>query len=182
MATTTRTPSGLSVTLAARGDVHVLTLAGRLDETFEDVVNGAFQKLVDRKQWGVVVDLGGLTYLNSRGVSVFIAVVDDLRAAGGDLKLAASPAQARLVLERLGVDKLLQQFDTVEKAVDAFKVPIQEFLSEGGLDVFVAGAKGKTFHASGCPKVKKLKAVKILHSKKSARDAGLKPCPKCCGR
>lgn len=179
MGTTTTRSGALQVTVAARGDVHVVALAGRLDETFEDRLAGAFEKLLDRKQVCVVVDLGGLSYLNSRGVSAFIAAVDALREAGGDLKLAAPSAQSKLVLERLGVDQLIQQFQSVDLAVDAFKVPIGEFLSDGGLDVFVAGAKGKTFHASGCSKVKMLKAVRILHSKKSARDAGLKPCAKC---
>jgi methylphosphotriester-DNA--protein-cysteine methyltransferase len=47
--------------------------------------------------------------------------------------------------------------------------------------VFVAGARAKTFHSSDCAKVKKLKSVKILPSKKAARDAGLKACGKCCG-
>lgn len=172
--------SALRVTVAPRGEVQVLALSGRLDETFEDVLKDKFERLLDRKQVCVVVDLGGLSYLNSRGVSAFIAAVDALREAGGDLKLAAAPPQATLVLERLGVDKLLQRFETAEQAVGAFNVPIQEFLSQGGLDVFVAGARAKTFHASGCASVKRLKAVKILHSRKSARDAGLKPCPRCC--
>ena len=182
MAATLPAARSLGVDVAERGDARVVKLSGRLDETFEQQLAKTLATLLEKSQVRVVVDLRELTYLNSRGVSAFIATVDALREAGGDLKLAGSPAQARLVLERLGVDRLIQQFGTVDEAVEAFKVPIQDFLSNGALDVFITTPRGKTFHASGCAKVKRLKSVKILTSKKAARDAGLKPCPRCVER
>jgi anti-sigma B factor antagonist len=176
--TSTLTP--LRVRVTERGEISVVKLAGRLDQTFEKAIADTLEKLAELKWFRVIVDLSALEYLNSRGVSVFIAVVDDLRAEGGDLKLVGAPPQAKLVLERLGVDRLLQQFGTVEQAVEGFQVAIQEFLSQGGLESFVVGVRSKTFHASGCAKVKKLKSVRLLASKKAARDGGLRECPKCC--
>jgi len=175
--TSTLTP--LRVDVSQRGDLRVVTLVGRLDQTFEELLARTLEQLVEQQQVRVIVDLGGLNFLNSRGVSAFIAAVDELRGAGGDLKLARAPAQSRLVLERLGIHQILQHFDTVDQAADAFQVPIQEFLSQGGLDVFVAGLRGKTFHSSSCTRVRNLKSVKILASKKAARDAGLRPCRRC---
>jgi anti-sigma B factor antagonist len=157
----------------------VMVLQGRLDETFEATLVEALGDLLERRRVRVVVDLRKLRYLNSRGVSIFIAAMDRLRDAGGDLKIAGAPPQARLVLERLGVDRLLQQFATSEEAIDAFKVPIQDFLSQGGLGVFVAGPRAKTFHVSDCASVRRLKSLRILSSKKAARDAGLSPCRRC---
>ena len=182
MASTLPAARSLGVDVAARGDLRVVKLSGRLDETVEIQLAKTLAKLLEKNQVRVVVDLGGLAYLNSRGVSAFIATLDALREAGGDLKLAGAPAQAKLVLERLGVDRLIQQFETVDEAAEAFKVPIQDCLSDGALEVFVTTPRGKTFHASGCAKVKRLKSVKILTSKKAARDAGLKPCPRCVER
>lgn len=179
MTTMVSAARSLGVDVAERGDVRVVKLSGRLDETFEQKLAKTLAALLEKNQVRVVVDLRELTYLNSRGVSAFIAAVDALREAGGDLKIAGSPAQATLVLERLGVNRLIQQLGTVDEALLAFKIPIQECLSNGALDVFVTTPRGKTFHASGCPKVKRLKSVKILTSKKAAREAGLKPCPRC---
>ena len=176
MATTLSAGRALGVDVAERGDVRVVKLSGRLDEKKLARTLGA---LLQKNQVRVVVDLGELTSLNSRGVSAFIATVDALREARGDLKIAGVPSQAKLVLERLGVDRLIQQFGTVDEAVEAFKAPIRDVLSNGALDVFVTTPRGKTFHASGCSKVKRLKSVKILTSKKAARDAGFKPCPRC---
>jgi len=170
----------LRVDVVRWGEHSVMALEGRLDDAFEEKLGAILNRLLEQKQTRVVVDLRKLSYLNSRGVSIFIAAVDQLREAGGDLKIAGAPPQAKLVLERLGVDRLLQQFATPEEALEAFKVPIQDFLSQGGLGVFVAGPRAKTFHASDCAKVKRLKSVKILSSKKAARDAGLSPCSHCC--
>jgi len=181
MSSSTRAAApALRIEVVQGKECSVVELDGRLDETFEEKIAGALNGLLERHRVRVVVDLRKLSYLNSRGVSIFIAAVDQLREAGGDLKIAGAPPQAKLVLERLGVDRLLQQFATPEEAIEAFQVPIEEFLSDGGLGVFVAGARSKTFHASDCAKVKKLKSVKILPSKKAARDAGLSPCPRCC--
>jgi anti-sigma B factor antagonist len=172
--------AALRVDVKERDDLTVVALAGRLDQTLEERLADIFDHLLEQSRMRVVVDLHDLEFPNSRGVSAFIAAVDELREAGGDLKLVGAPAQARVVLERLGVDRLLQQFATVEEAVEAFQVPIQEFLSQGGLDVFVAGPRAKAFHASGCGQVRRLKSVRILSSKKAARDSGLTPCPRCC--
>ncbi len=169
----------LRVDVVQWGDESVVALEGRLDETFEQTLVGVFNRLLEKKRVRVVLDLRRLQYLNSRGVSAFIAAADTFRGLGGDVKLSGAPAQARLVLERLGVDRLLQQFDTPEEAMKAFVVPIAEFMSNGGLEVFVVGARSKTFHASGCAKVKRLKSVRLLSSKKAARDAGLRACSRC---
>lgn len=179
MTSTLRPP--LSIHVSERNDLTVIALAGRLDQTLEERLEGIFNQLLEKSRVRVIVDLGDLDFLNSRGVSVFIAAIDDLRAAGGDLKLARVPEQSRVILQRLGVDRLLQQFEAIDEAVRGFDIPIQDFLSQGGLDVFIAAPRGKTFHASGCSKVKRLKSVNILPSKKAARDAGLSPCSRCCG-
>ncbi|HEV3026385.1 MAG TPA: hypothetical protein VG457_02375, partial [Planctomycetota bacterium] len=108
-----------------------------------------------------------------------IAALDAFREAGGDLKLAGAPPQARLVLERLGVHRIIQQFPTSQEAFKAFEVPIQDYLSQGGLDVFVTAVRGKVFHASGCSRIRRLTSVRIHATKKAARDAGLKACRRC---
>jgi anti-sigma B factor antagonist len=174
MATTLSAGRALRVEVAERGDVRVVKLSGRLDESFEKKLAKTLGALLERNQVRVVVDLGEWTSFNSRGASAFIATVDALREAGGDLKIAGLPSPAKLV-----PDRRIQQFESVDEAVEAFKVPIRDVLSNGALDVYVTTPRGKTFHASGCATVKRLKSVKVLTSKKAARDAGLKPCSRC---
>lgn len=171
----------LRVGRSDRGEVAVLELAGRLDTPLERVLTAEVRKLCDRGRYRVIVDCGGLAYLSSRGVSVFIAALDELREGGGDLKLARVTPQGALVLDRLGVTHLVQRFDSVEEAVLAFATPIAECLSHGGLDTFVAASGGAVFHASGCRSVAKIRTVRTFASKKEGREAGLRPCRKCIG-
>lgn len=162
-----------------RDDVAVITLVGRLDASLDKGVLDVFEKVRDRGAVNLVADCGGLEYLGSRGVSAFIAILDPLREKGGDLKLARVRPEGALILDRLGVSKVVQRFDTVEAAVAAFATPIQDFLSSGGLDVFVGSAS--VFHASACGSARRLVHFRSFASKKEARDAGLRPCRRCMG-
>jgi len=172
-------PGGLRITRRRQGEAVVLELAGRLDASLDRHLLKALESLTEADERRIVLDCGGLEYLGSRGVSAFIAVIDDLRAQGGDLKLAGVTPQAGLVLDRLGVSKLLQRFATAGEAAAAFSVPIDEFLKDGGLETFVGSLGSAVFHASGCPSVKKIRALVTYVSRKQARDAGLRPCRKC---
>lgn len=167
--------SPLRLQTEKRGDVEIVHAAGRLDVPLDRL----FRKCIESLGSRVVVDGAGLEYLSSRGVSVFIAVVDDLRARGGDLKIAAVPKHGRVVIDRLGVSRLLQTFDTVEEAIRAFETPIEEFLSAGGLETFYASKGGKAFHAGACGSARRIRARVSFASKKDARAAGLKPCRRC---
>ena len=170
---------GLRITRRSQGGAVVLELRGRLEASLDRHLLAALQAQVEAGDRRVVVDCSGLDYLGSRGVSAFIAVIDDLRGRGGDLKLCGVPPQAALVLDRLGVSRLLQRFATPGEAAAAFSVPIEEFLQDGGLETFVGSEGGAVFHASDCAAVRKIRTVVTYVSKKAARDAGLRPCRRC---
>lgn len=172
--------SALRITRRRQGEAVVLELAGRLDATLDQQLLQAIDAQVEKGETRVVLDCEGLEYLGSRGVSVFIAVLDDLRSRGGDLKLAGISPQAGLVLDRLGVSHLIQRFATPGEAAAAFSVPIGEFMKDGGLETFVGSEDGPVFHASGCAAVGRIRTVVTYVSKKQARDAGLRPCRRCC--
>jgi anti-anti-sigma factor len=81
-----------------------------------------FQKLQealdDLKERGVarlVLDLSSLTYVNSTGLSLFVAAGDLF-----DLRLAAVPVKIRHILKMIGLDKL---FPTYAGVADAAKAP-----------------------------------------------------------
>ena len=171
---------GLRITKRRQGEAVVLELAGRLDASLDRQLLAAIDAQLEAGEARVVLDCAGLAYLGSRGVSAFIAVLDDLRARGGDLKLACVSPQGALVLNRLGVSHLIQSFATPGEAAAAFSVPIVEFLKDGGLETFVGSEEGPVFHASSCAMVKKIRTLVTYVSKKQARDAGLRPCLRCC--
>ena len=109
------------MSVTPKGSCAVVRLAGRLNDSFDFEMTKQLTKLIEKGMTAIVIDLSGLNYMNSRGVSAFIAVVDEVRAKGGDLKLAGAKPQSKLVLARLGITLIIQHLESVEEAVEAFR-------------------------------------------------------------
>lgn len=102
--------------------VTVIALSGQLDahtapefERFlEDVVR-------DEGKRRLVLDFHGLEYISSAGLGVLMGLIEEVRAAGGDMKLAALPEKIFHVLDLLGFPMVFQIFPTVGEAETAFE-------------------------------------------------------------
>ena len=106
---------------AAGDSITIIALGGQLDahtapefERFlEDVVR-------DDGKRKLVLDFHGLEYISSAGLGVLMGLIEEVRAAGGDMKLAALPEKIFHVLDLLGFPMVFQIFPTVAEAVKAF--------------------------------------------------------------
>jgi anti-anti-sigma factor len=68
----------------------------------------------------VVVDLNGTETFDSHGLTVLLDAQDNLRLAGGDLRICTSNATNRKLLEITHLDQSLEVFETVLDAVKSF--------------------------------------------------------------
>jgi anti-sigma B factor antagonist len=105
---------------ARDGGVAVVRLAGRLD--FQSAPD-AKQELVDAVAAGspkLVVDLAAVEFLDSSGLGALIAGLKAARAAGGDLRLAGVPEQARVVLSLTTMDRMFAAHASVAEAVAGY--------------------------------------------------------------
>jgi anti-anti-sigma factor len=94
------------------GGIVVLRLVGSLNSSnFMQ-----FQEILDQTQTrGVkklIIDLSGLTYVNSTGLSLFVAAGDMFAVS-----LAAVPSRILRLLKMIGLDKLFPTFGTVAEIV-----------------------------------------------------------------
>jgi len=87
---------------------------------FQDCLDALKAKSVSR----LVLDLSGLTYVNSTGLSLFVAAGDLF-----DMRLAAVPARISRLLKMIGLDRLYPTFPT---ATEAAKAPASEARGEAG--------------------------------------------------
>jgi anti-sigma B factor antagonist len=101
------------------GDVMVLTLAGQMLLDDGDL---AFGRRVDEfVKTGVVkfvVDLDGVTYIDSSGVGMMAAELKHVRARGGDIRLLRLNSRAQRLF---GTMKLLITFETFEDEAAAVR-------------------------------------------------------------
>ena len=93
------------------GDVTVLGLTG---EMLLDDGDLAFRRKIHELAEGgrvrIVVDLGGVTYIDSSGIGMLVAKVKTVREKGGDIKLVRLTHRTQNLLAML---KLVMVFETL---------------------------------------------------------------------
>jgi anti-sigma B factor antagonist len=102
------------------GGVVVLRVVGFLDAHTAPQFEKTLARAVERGLCRIVVDCGGLSYISSTGLGVFMAFVDSVRDAGGDIKLAAVGPKVYKVFDLLGFPKLFEFHPSVEDALPGF--------------------------------------------------------------
>ena len=99
-------------------DTRVVECSGRivLGDESANLRDKVREWLTECKQ--IVLDLGGVTYIDSIGLGVLVGLLISAQKAGGGIKLAN--LKPRLV-DVLGVTKLMTVFETFDRAEDAVR-------------------------------------------------------------
>lgn len=111
----------LDISESASGDVTVLRLTGRLvledaDTTFGEVID----RLLQRGRTKLVLDLGGVTYIDSAGLGLLVSRYVRARRRGGDLRLLGlTPRTARL-MQITKLAGVFATFDSEPAAVHSY--------------------------------------------------------------
>ncbi len=104
------------------GDVAVLDLKGRatlgkdtdkLNEALRDLLAGGARK--------VLVNLAGLTQMDSSGIATIVRTFVSLGVAGGMMKLLAPSGRVRDVLEVTHLLKAIPHFENEAQALASFR-------------------------------------------------------------
>jgi anti-sigma B factor antagonist len=102
-------------------DIMVLDLSGELDAHTAPEFEAALDLAMAGGHTRLVVSGADLAYVSSAGLGVFMAFVEPLRAAGGDLKVAALQTRVYEVFDLLGFPLIFDVRPTEDEAVAAFK-------------------------------------------------------------
>lgn len=103
--------------------VRILALEGYLDAHTAPQFESAIQEEMLAGNRSLVVDCARLSYISSAGLGVFMSFIDELRDAGGDIKLAAITPKVFQVFDVLGFPALFDILPAVEDAVNRFAEP-----------------------------------------------------------
>jgi stage II sporulation protein AA (anti-sigma F factor antagonist) len=91
------------------GPCPTLVLRGELDLYSAPMLEDALRMVEEEATDRVVLDLGGLTFIDSAGIHRLLASDERLRARGGRLALRTGSSQVQRMLELTGA---LQRLDT----------------------------------------------------------------------
>lgn len=109
----------MDVTVAERDSVTVVALRGELGVDTAPELEATLTKLVRGSINRIVVDLAGLRFCDSIGLSTFVLAHRACTASGGFMRLAAVPDFLLRVLTVVGLKDQLPMYDTVAAACTA---------------------------------------------------------------
>jgi anti-sigma B factor antagonist len=83
----------------------VLRISGELDAANRDVIEPAVMAAIASSPGGVILDLGELTFCDSRGVAMFVDLGEKAKAQGTDLAARHPLPPVRRVFELAALDR-----------------------------------------------------------------------------
>jgi anti-sigma B factor antagonist len=110
----------MQITSRDQNGVTVFTLEGRIDSTGANEMDSALQEGVAARHHKMVLDMSGVTYINSAGLRTLADILTQNRANGGDLRLVALSSKVERVFKIIGFDKFFETYTSVDTAVADF--------------------------------------------------------------
>lgn len=103
-------------------NVAVITLKGDLlGEPDTTTIREKIHSLVNDDVKRVVIDLGGVNYMNSSGLGTLISVLTTMRNASGELRLARVEGKVQNLFIMTQLVKVFDTYETVDRALASFK-------------------------------------------------------------
>lgn len=95
------------VTSTRVGDADVVEVAGEVDVASAPELLAQAQKCLKSPVGGLVVDLAGVTFIDSSGLGALVQMRNAAVAGGKDFRLASVPAPVRRLLDITGLAEVL---------------------------------------------------------------------------
>lgn len=115
------TDSALSIVERQVDDVVVLTLTGQILIDDGDLAFGRkISDLIERGRVKIVVDLGGVTFIDSSGVGMLVGKLQSVRAKGGDVRLLHVTTRGQRLFGMLKILTVFEVFEDEAQAVRSF--------------------------------------------------------------
>jgi anti-anti-sigma factor len=108
---------GLSIDHTTVDGIRVLALRGEIDHTVKNEFAQALLASEGATQPRTVVDLSGVTFMDSSGINVLIAAHQAMSDAQGWLRLAGAQNSVLRILGLVGLDQVIGCHSTVEQAL-----------------------------------------------------------------
>lgn len=104
-------PRPLEVRIEEHGSVTVVALSGELDLTSAPRVEAAFEQVADGPATALIVDVQGLSFMDSTGIRTLLNAKRRADADGHSLAILNGSGPAHRILGLSGVDGHIQMLD-----------------------------------------------------------------------
>ena len=112
-------PGGLTITSALVDGIRVITVRGEIDHYTGDPLRQALSLAEGTAVPRTVVDLGGVTFMDSSGINILINALHAVLDADGWLRLAGPTEAVLRTLQLVGVDQVIDCYPNLRDALNA---------------------------------------------------------------
>jgi anti-sigma B factor antagonist len=112
--------SELTVESRDVGGVVLLYPKGFINAHTVRLFEGALQKAISLKQFKIVVNCAGLSYIASAGLGAMMGAIEEIRSNGGDLRLASLNETVQNIFDILGFNHLYRTYASEAEAIASF--------------------------------------------------------------
>jgi len=107
----------LSISSDVRDEVTLVHVGGEIDVYTAPVLRDHLDEHISQGRHCLVVDLGGVTFMDSTGLGVLVGRLKLVRVKNGTLRLVCSSERILKVFSITGLDKVFQIFPNVDDAL-----------------------------------------------------------------
>ncbi|MFJ5779096.1 STAS domain-containing protein [Streptomyces sp. NPDC093094] len=111
--------NGLTITSGRTAGAAVVTVRGEIDHHTAAPLRHALTLPQETGVRRIVVDLAGVTFMDSSGVNLLIAAHNAARDSGGWLRVAGPTEAVQRTMQLVGLDEIIGCHSTLEQALNA---------------------------------------------------------------
>ncbi|MCH8019781.1 STAS domain-containing protein [candidate division KSB1 bacterium] len=111
--------------------ISVIRVGGYIEFTTSDELDKVIESLIKTKSYNIIIDLENVGYISSRGWSIFLSKIKEIRENDGDLKLTRMAPDVFEVFKVLEFFWFLSVYDTIEEAISDFDHGVPPLLGGG---------------------------------------------------
>lgn len=98
------------------GNTFLVQVSGEVDMSNSPTVRETLIDLTEKKVGAIVVDLGGVTYMDSSGIATLVEGLQETMAYGGKFRLTSLTPKVLQVFELARLTDVFEIFTSVEQA------------------------------------------------------------------
>jgi anti-sigma B factor antagonist len=109
----------LQIDTVRQGGACVFTLSGEVDIYSSPALRNALAAASAEGLSTIVVDLNGVSFIDSSGLGVLVGALRRAREAGGDLKIVSAQEFVGRIMRITGLDHVFALHATLDEALEA---------------------------------------------------------------
>jgi len=110
---------GVEIKVEEEGNIHVVTVSGRLDASTTPVVEKKLEGLLAASN-RIAIDCSEIDYLSSAGMRLLLSMTKKLHAKKGALAFFGMTDDVMEIIRMAGFERILNIFSTKKEALKSF--------------------------------------------------------------